>query len=191
MATIADAARTPIEIRLINDSEPLVVADDSNISSVLSAVMDELITEPTGVTPICKQIRAVGRRLKEMEGALRASGKIALLVIMSDGESTDGNIADVLRPLEGLPLQVIVRICTSEKEVGDFWQAITAQLNLDIFVLSQTKEEAMLIAESNSWLVYGEALHRLREFGVMEPAIDLLRYRQLSHSEIATVAQRL
>ena len=36
-----------------------------------------------------------------MEAELRASGKIALLIIATDGESTDGNVVDMLKPLEG------------------------------------------------------------------------------------------
>lgn len=181
----------PSEIRFVNDAEPVIVGDVSAASSGITAVLNQLNVDPTGLTPICKQIRGVGRRLKEMESDLKASGKIALLIIITDGESTDGNISDVLKPLEGLPLQIVVRLCTHEKEVTEYWQNITAMVNLDIYVLNQTKDEANLIAESNNWLVYGEPLHRLREFGVVEPAIDLLRYRQLSQAEIARVATKL
>lgn len=190
IASVADAAGAPTEIRFVNDSEPVTVGN-ADTSSDMGAVLNQLSQDPTGLTPICKQIRGVGRRLKEMEVELRASGKIALLIIITDGESTDGNISDVLKPLEGLPLQIIVRLCTHEKEVTDYWESITAMVNLDIYVLNQTKDEAVLIAESNSWLVYGEPLHRLREFGVVEPAIDMLRYRQLSQAEIARVSTRL
>ena len=189
IADMADAASTPLEIRFVNGFEPLIVGDATIGSNAV--LVGQLSTEPSGLNPICKQIRGIARRLKEMEIDLRDSGKIALLIICSDGESTDGNIVDVLRPLEGMPLQIIVRLCAHGKEVDDYWKNITAQLNLDIFVLNRQKDEAVLIAENNSWLVYGEALHRLREFGVMDNAIDLLRYRQLSKPEIVKVSKRL
>lgn len=189
IADMADAASTPLEVHLVNGFEPVIVGDATVGSNAILA--GQLSSEPSGSNPICKQIRVVARRLKEIEVPLRESGKIALLIIISDGESTDGSIVDILRPLEGMPLQIIVRLCAHGKEVNDYWQNITAQLNLDIFVLNRQKDEALLIAENNNWLVYGEALHRLREFGVMDSAIDLLRYRQLSQPEIVRVTRRL
>ena len=186
---MADAASTPLEIRLVNEFEPLIVGGATGGSNAILA--GQLSSKPSGLNPICKQIKGVARRLREIEIDLRNSGKIALLIIFSDGESTDGKIVDVLRPLEGMPLQIIVRLCAHGKDENDYWQDITAQLNLDIFVLNRQKDEALLIAENNNWLVYGEALHRLREFGVMDSAIDVLRYRQLSQPEIVRVTKRL
>jgi hypothetical protein len=46
----------------------------------------------------------VGERLRQLEGTLKTGGKVACLIIATDGESTDGNVVDVLKPLEGLPL---------------------------------------------------------------------------------------
>ena len=67
-----------------------------------------------------------------MEAELVASGKIALLLIITDGESTDGNVVEILKPLEGLPLKLIIRMCTDEREVSEYWHSINAALDLDI-----------------------------------------------------------
>ena len=126
-----------------------------------------------------------------MEAELHATNKIAVLIIMTDCESTDGNLIDVLRRLEGLPLQIIIRICSDESHITEYWQNINAQLDLDIDVLGQVKSEALIVVENNSWLTYGEALHRLREFGVVVPAINNLDLRQLSRQEIKILSQIL
>jgi hypothetical protein len=191
LASLAEAAETPTEIRLLN-KEPLVVGIGSrNKISNLSKLMTQLECDPSGQTPICKHLYEISEQLRNMENELRASNKKALLIIMTDCESSDGDIVDVLKPLEGLPLQIIIRICSHEKEIIEHWQHINAQLDLEIYVLREVKAEADIVTENNSWVTYGEPLHRLREFGVMVPAIDKLNLRQLSKLEIRTVAQIL
>jgi hypothetical protein len=192
IASLADAAETPTEIRMLNKAEPLVVGLGSRVSkSDLAEVMIQLSIEPSGQTPICKQLCDIIEQLRSMESELRATNKIALLIIMTDCDSSDGDIIDVLKPLEGLPLQIIIRMCSDEREITEYWQHINAQLDLDIYVLGEVKAEAVVVAENNSWLTYGEPLHRAREFGLMVPAIDNLDLRQLSKQEIKTVTQIL
>lgn len=191
LASVAEASESPTEIRLLN-KEPLVVGLGSrNKVSNFSKVMAQLASDPSGQTPICKPLYEISEQLRNMENELRASNKKALLIIMTDCESSDGDIVDVLKPLEGLPLQIIIRICSHEKEITEYWQNINAQLDLDIYVLREIKSEADIVTENNSWLTYGEPLHRLREFGIMIPAIDNLNLRQLSKLEIRTIAQIL
>ena len=190
--SLADAAEAPTEIRLLNKAEPLVVGLGSKgDKSDLTNAMAQLSIDPTGQTPLCRQLSDVIEQLRDLEPELRATNKIALLLIMTDCESSDGNIIDVLKLLEGLPLQIIIRICSDEREITEYWQNINAQLDLDISVLGQVKTEALIISENNNWLTYAEPLHRLREFGVMVPAINYLDLRQLSKQEIRTIAQIL
>ena len=192
IVSLADAAEAPTEIRLLNKAEPLVVGLGSKgDKSDLTNAMAQLSIDPTGQTPLCRQLSDVIEQLRDLEPELRATNKIALLLIMTDCESSDGNIIDVLKLLEGLPLQIIIRICSDEREITEYWQNINAQLDLDISVLGQVKTEALIISENNNWLTYAEPLHRLREFGVMVPAINYLDLRQLSKQEIRTIAQIL
>jgi len=113
----ADVAGTPTEIRLLNRSTPVLIGDKDEggwwaafqqlgFGTSIAAARELLATEPLGLTPICKQIREVGERLRQLEGTLKTGGKVACLIIATDGESTDGNVVDVLKPLEGLPLKV-------------------------------------------------------------------------------------
>ena len=88
-------------------------------------------------------------------------------------------------------MQIIIRICTDENDVREYWHNINASLDLDIRVLDDVEAEAQQIAENNAWLIYGEPLHRAREFGVMMPAIDALNERLLSRSEIRNICEML
>jgi DNA-binding transcriptional MerR regulator len=191
IASLADAAGTPTQVRLLNKANSITVGVDMDNGFNLSMINKQLEVEPTGLTPICKQIKGVIKKLENMEETLNSLNKIALLIIMTDGESSDGSIVDVLKPLEGLPLQIIIHISTDDRAVTEYWHQVNAQLDLDIYVLDDLEAEAATVGKSNSWLTYGEPLHRLRQFGVMIPAIDILGYRQLSKADITQVAQIL
>jgi len=107
----ADSALTPVEIRLLNKAQPVIVGQISDGGASLATAKAVLATEPSGLTPVCRQIREVTERLQSMEYALRASGQVALLLIVTDGESTDGNVEEMLQPLEGI-LQIPFPIIT-------------------------------------------------------------------------------
>ena len=187
----ASAAQTPVEIRLINKSEPVRVGDTLDDSESLAAFQIQLSIEPSGLTPICKHIKEVVEKIRDMESELLANNQIALLIIMTDGEPTDGNVADMLKHTEGLPIQIIVRFCTDELEVSEYWHNISAQLDIHINILDDLEASGNEVAENNTWLTYGEPLHRAREFGIMETAIHSLDDRLLDKTEIQTVVQIL
>lgn len=69
---------------------------------------------------------------------------------------------------------VIVRLCTEEKGIIDYWNNIDNQLELDIDVLDDQLGDAKQVREVNGWLTYGEALHRIREFGASMKELDII-----------------
>lgn len=62
---------------------------------------------PAGQTPLCHHIGEVIECIKAQERELRSTGRKACVVIATDGESTDGNLADAMRPLQALPVWVV------------------------------------------------------------------------------------
>lgn len=170
ISSLANAAKIQTEVRLLNSAEPVIVGQkEDDEGKGLATVTSQLLMQPSGQTPICAQLKAVIDQLKSSEFELRASNRIAMLIIMTDGESSDGCIIDVLKELEGFPLQIIIRICTDEIEITEYWHHISAQLDLEIYVLDDLKSEATVVKKCNPWLTYGEPLHLLREFGIMIP----------------------
>ena len=120
MISIADAAQTPVELTLLNTAlSPTVVGSKVDGGISLDAARALLRTKPTGQTPICGKVRYVIARLKSMEADLRAVKKLAVVILLTDGESTDGDAAEAMKPLEALPCRVVIRICTTESAVTE------------------------------------------------------------------------
>ena len=67
-------------------------------------------------TPLCRHIREIIEKIKSIEGSLRSKGQKACVIIATDGESSDGDIAAAMKPLEILPCFVVVRLCTNDEK---------------------------------------------------------------------------
>jgi hypothetical protein len=79
---------------------------------------------PNGVTPLIPHIEEVRTNVLHMEDQLRKDGSKVVLVLATDGLPTDERgisdrmvqqrFVNSLRSLEGLPVWVVVRLCTDE-----------------------------------------------------------------------------
>ena len=92
-----------------------------------------------------------------------------------------------MKPLERLPVLVVVKLCTDDDKIVQYWNEIDNQLELEIDVLDDLCSEAAEIHGKNPWLTYGEPLHRLREFGLPIKEIDLLDEQALSSEQMRVV----
>ena len=174
LAKISAATGFPTEIRLLNKGQVVeigsapskkdgkTVAVDS--SPALAEVEVLLKTQPIGQTPLCKHIRIVIDKIRVMEKSLVESKHVALLVLFTDGEATDGNVVDVLKSVERFPLKIVVRMCTNDPAVISYWQNINAQLDMDIVVLDDAVVEAAEVQKRNHWLTYGMILSNLHTY---------------------------
>lgn len=70
-----------------------------------------------------------------LEPTLRAAGQKACVVILTDGESSDGDLALAMQDLKALPVWTVVRLCTDEEKVVEYWNNIDNELELDMDVL--------------------------------------------------------
>ena len=167
------------EFRLLNQpgsgaSQIVAVGTGDNAKSEdeLRRIDRLVYSQPTGRTPLCAQIRAVTRQIQQRAAELRATGTKACVVIASDGEATDGDIAAALRPLRDLPAWVVVRLCTDDDRVVQYWNEIDEDLELDMDVLDDLEGEAAEVNEAQPWLTYGAPLHRLREWGTSNSRVS-------------------
>ncbi len=182
---LARVAQAPSEFRLLNNSPPLIIGDGTGLSEGHYQRFQQLLSDsPSGGTPLCSHIGEVVNRIRAMAPQLRANGQKACVVILTDGESSDGDIANAMRPLKDLPAWVVVRLCTDEDNIVDYWNNVDEVLELDMDVLDDLQGEAKEIRAVNPWLTYAEPLHRLREFGIPIKEIDLLDEVRLSKDQI-------
>jgi len=186
---LARAANAPCEFRLLNGAAPVSIGfggsdEDAGYNTLFKAFEDS----PDGGTPLCFHIREIIAKIRPMEQELRAKGQKACVVIMTDGESSDGDIAQAMQPLKSLPVWVTIRLCTDDDRIAKYWNNIDSQLELGMDVLDDLCGEAQEVYESNPWLTYGEPLHRLREFGIAVKELDLLDESLLSLEQLRKMA---
>ena len=89
-----------------------------------------------------------------------------------------------MRGLETLPVWVVIRLCTDEESVCDFYNSLDDQLELSLEVLDDFIGESEEVYEHNPWLNYALPLHRLREMGYHNRVFDMVDERPLTHQEL-------
>jgi len=152
--------------------------------------IDRLIdSSPTGRTPLCAQIRDVCAEIAADAPQLRANGQRVCLVIASDGQASDGDVAEALRPLRDMPVWIVIRLCTDDDDVVEYWNGVDEELELDMDVLDDLSGEAAEVIGRCPWLTYGPPLHRLREWGTSAKIFDLIDERALTKSEMFELAK--
>ena len=135
---LIDAACVLSEFRFINQAKPLVLGDSEDIeqSRANKAEIYQLFEMgPSGQTPLCFHIREIIAEITVIADRLKELGQKACVIICTDGESTDGDLAREMQPLQDLPVIVVVRLCTDEDLVVQYWNDIDEKLEVDIDVL--------------------------------------------------------
>lgn len=150
--------------------------------------------QPGGVTPLIQHIEEIRQSVKELEPQLRADGCRVAIILATDGLPTDSRgyggaaiqqqFLEALRGLEGLPVWVVVRLCTDEEEVVEFYNDLDGQLELSLEVLDDFLEEAKEVHDHNPWLNYGLPLHRMREMGYHHRIFDMMDERPFTYEEL-------
>ena len=187
-AQLSEAADVKTEFRLLNMAAPIMLGlGPENDGVHLNQLEGYFNNSPGGRTPLCRHIKEVTEEIRAMEGTLRSNGQKAVIVIATDGESSDGDLITAMKPLQHLPVWVVIRLCTDEDAVVNYWNDIDGQLELDIDVLDDFCAEATEVHENNKWLTYGLPLQRLREFGTTLKEIDLLDESRLTSEQIRSM----
>lgn len=199
---LAQEGMLPSEFRLLNGAAPVLVGVSSSIDSEAQSLSQGTVSNltrllaafeesPSGQTPLCWHIRDVIKHIEPIASKLRLAGQKIAIIIATDGEPTDGDLVETLRPLQQLPVWLIIRLCTDDERIVAFWNNVDTQLELDMDVIDDLFRESEGISAVNSWLTYSEPLHRLREFGITVKEFDLLDESTLTGDQIRSVAAML
>ena len=200
-ARMAAALEAPTSFRLLNPAaggtEMFGVAErgPENIPGDLETALRTIgEVSPSGVTPLSDRVREIGFTIESARDELSASGHKAVIVLATDGLPSDRygrssqaelrEFTRALRSLEGLPVWVVIRLCTDDDEVVDFYNNIDNDLELSIDVLDDFVAEAREVHENNPWLNYALPLHRMREMGFYHKLFDLIDERALTRDEL-------
>jgi hypothetical protein len=138
-----------------------VPSDDATVADALRVVRSTL---PAGVTPLTAHLQNITGRIKEIAPALREQSQKVVVVIATDGLPTDplGNVNDdvkgdfvsALKLLQAQPVWIVIRLCTQNPEVVDFYNSLDKELESPLEVLDDFLGEATEIVKLNKWLKY-------------------------------------
>ena len=128
-------------------------ADAASIPSEVEKAMSIMQrARPGGVTPLNSHILSIHQSVNAIVPQLRAEGKKVAIILATDGLPTNEQglyndyvreqFISSLRLLEGLPVWVVIRLCTDENEVVSFYNDLDEQLELSLEVLDDFCGEA-------------------------------------------------
>lgn len=192
MAEFAKESLAITEFRLLNGADPCIVGlDPTDDTESMRFITDAFEQTPAGQTPLCAQIHEIVAIISQLSDELRAKKAKACIIIATDGKSTDGDVVDAMKPLQNLPCFVVIRLCTDDNSVIEYWNKIESDLELDFDAIDDLAGEAKEVRKFNSWLTYGEPLHRVREFGCHIKEFDLLDEVPLGSEQMRTLCAHL
>jgi hypothetical protein len=149
---------------------------------------------PSGATPLANHIDRIRAFLLPMAPQLQREGKRVTIVLATDGLPSDENgnegefifqkFVQSLKSLEQLPVWVVVRLCTDDEKVIDFYNSIDRHMNLPYDVLDDYFGEALEVYLRNPWLNYALPIHRYRELGIHHAVLDSLDEQALAYEEV-------
>jgi hypothetical protein len=157
---------------------------------------------PSGKTPLHSAVQDVRGEVVKMLPQLQADGMKVAIVICTDGCNHDyqrirngtgdvqlhQELREALESLQGLPVCVVIRLCTDYGQIVDFYNDLDEQLGELSFldVLDDYQAEAAQVHKYNPWLNYALVLHRMREMGLQgnDGLFDLLDERPFTREEI-------
>lgn len=202
-AELATMLKSPTVFRMLNDPGRQAGPQQFSIAERGDEYLDQdlaiakstmLNAAPGGVTPLISHLQEIRQNILAMETSLRNTGSKVVLVLATDGLPTDirgvtdhsvnRQFTEALRSLEGLPIWVVVRLCTDDDDVVEYWNNLDSQLELSLEVLDDYVSEAAEVYEHNKWLNYGLQMHRIREMGFYSRLFDMLDERPLAKDEL-------
>lgn len=150
--------------------------------------------KPIGTTPLVAHVWSIQKHVHYIAPQLRRDGKRVVVVLATDGLPTDSDgyigddvdaeFFDALKALEGLPVWLVIRLCTDEDKVTKFYNELDQKLDLSLEVLDDFFGEAKEVRRHNKWLNYCLPMHRCRELGYHNRVFDFLDERPLTKGEL-------
>ena len=117
--------------------------------------------EPRGLTPLAAATNRITAKIVPMAPALMMKNQRVCVVIATDGTPTDNGFQEALGRLQALPVWVVVRLCTDEDSVIDYYNDLDAAMEAPMEVLDDLLGEAHEVCKLNRWCATARPPSRL------------------------------
>lgn len=195
----------PSEFVLLNSANPTNPVDGKDFVridaqrgsaqqqiSALKQLLDR--SYPMSTTPLTERLHDLRCRLHKSSPELQQKDRKLMLVLVTDGvaNGTRGAFTEAIRRLgRELPVHIVVRLCTSDDSVSEFYNQVDKEVELSLDILDDFQTEARNIYYYNPWLTYPQVLHIVREAGTLSKLLDFVDERCLTPMEVGLCAQIL
>lgn len=137
-AQLAALLQIPTTFKLLNNPGAHAGPQEFSIGTTGPASIDRDLqiardvmkrASPQGVTPLARHVREIREEVYELTPSLLQQGRKVAIILATDGLPTDeygisgaqsnNDFTAALRSLEGLPVWIVIRLCTDEDKVVD------------------------------------------------------------------------
>jgi len=158
--------------------------------------MGQIMTtlKPSGPTTLSQQLAGLQKFVTSIAHLARNSNHTISVVVATQGiptnEKGESNsqvvqqFIQILKSFENLPVYVMIRLCTDDERVFDFYNSIQDQLRFPYDVLDDFFGESLEVYLQNPWLTYGLPLHKFRELGFYVQVLDAIDERPLTIEDL-------
>lgn len=197
----------PCEFQLLNSHSPRVPCEGVDIFRVhahvaggdveaeLRVLREKLAKDSLNTgTPLASRLNDIRERLARTGSEFAQQGRKMTLTIATDGvpnEPRQEFLQSLRRIMRELPIVVVIRLCTDEEEVTDFYNEIDKEVEMPLDILDDLRGEARNVYQANPWLAYSPMLHYVRVAGTFTKIFDFIDERALTAMEVAVCAQLL
>mmetsp|Transcript_27182 Transcript_27182/g.64725 ORF Transcript_27182/g.64725 Transcript_27182/m.64725 type:complete len:401 (+) Transcript_27182:144-1346(+) len=188
-AAVSHEAGARTEFHPLNGGRPLTIqgTDKGDLAKVIKGLAD---LEPRGLTPLAAATNLITAKIVPMAPGLMMKNQRVCVVIATDGQPSDDGFQAALGRLQALPVWVVVRICTDEDSVIDYYNGLDAEMEAPMEVLDDLLGEAHEVCKLNRWLTYGPPMHTAR-FGMQLRLFDDIDERALTPGQVKTFCELL
>merc|ERR1712167_165923 len=200
IATLSSALGARTDFHLLNPTggyDALTIGSDTTgialgTKASLEHVKAAMQTTPNGRTPLTGAAIRIISMLEPHALKLRSRGERVVVILATDGLPDDPrSFLVAMQRLQALPVWLVVRLCTDDDSIVDYWNNLDSDLEGNLEVLDDWHAEAAEVSKLNPWLTYGAPLHHGRIFGLHSRLFDLIDEVALRPGQIKQFVEAL